>query len=59
MSDALDLRSLPIADALVDPGVLATLHLEAGAGHRHITEPSDPTALPTVEAISSWIAARA
>jgi acetyl esterase len=44
---------------LAEAGVGATLRLEAGAGHGHINEPSDPTALPTVEAISDWIAARA
>ncbi|GAA3756779.1 alpha/beta hydrolase [Microbacterium kribbense] len=32
-----------------------TLHLEPGADHAHINEPSDPTALPTIEAIADWI----
>ena len=39
------------------PASRSTLHLEAGAGHGHINEPSDPTALPTVEAIAEWIGA--
>ncbi len=42
---------------LEDAGVAITLHLEQGAGHGHINEPSDPTALPTVEAIAAWICA--
>jgi hypothetical protein len=33
------------------------LHFEAGADHAHINEPSDPTALPTIEAIAEWIRA--
>jgi acetyl esterase/lipase len=36
-------------------GVDATLHLEPGADHAHINEPSDPTALPTIEAIATWM----
>lgn len=37
-------------------GVDVVLRLEQGAGHGHINEPADPTALPTVEAIAGWIA---
>jgi hypothetical protein len=33
------------------------MHLEEGAGHGHINEPSDPTALPTIAAIAEWIGA--
>ena len=40
---------------LAEAGVDATVHLEAGAGHGHINEPSDPTARPTVEAVAEWI----
>jgi len=36
-------------------GVETTLHLEPGADHAHINEPSDPTALPTIEAIADWM----
>lgn len=36
-------------------GVDVTEHLEPGADHAHINEPADPTALPTIEAIASWI----
>jgi acetyl esterase len=39
-------------------GVAVELHLESGADHGHINEPSDPTALPTVEAIGAWIRSR-
>ena len=46
------------ARQLADAGVMADLHLEAGAGHGHINEPSDPTALPTIEAIAEWIVGR-
>jgi acetyl esterase len=38
-------------------GIEVHTHLEAGAGHGHINEPSDPTALPTIEAIVAWIGA--
>lgn len=31
------------------------LRLERGAGHGHINEPADATALPTIEAIAAWI----
>ena len=41
---------------LVEAGVEAALHLEVGADHGHINEPSDPTALPTVDAMAEWIA---
>ncbi len=47
------------ARQLEDAGVEVTLRLEHGADHGHINEPSDPTALPTVEAIAAWIGARA
>jgi len=33
------------------------VHLESGADHAHINEPSDPTALPTIEAIAEWVSA--
>lgn len=36
-------------------GVPVSLHIEAGAGHGHIDEPADPTALPTIQAIAQWI----
>ncbi|WP_314504018.1 alpha/beta hydrolase [uncultured Microbacterium sp.] len=45
------------AHQLTDAGVAVRLHREAGAGHGHINEPSDPTALPTIEAIAAWIGA--
>jgi acetyl esterase len=47
------------AALLADAGVDVALHFEAGADHAHINEPSDPTALPTIEAIAEWIRARA
>ena len=47
------------ASLLADAGVDVALHLEPGADHAHINEPSDPTALPTIEAIADWIGARA
>jgi acetyl esterase len=46
------------AQQLEDAGIEAELHLQASADHGHINEPSDPTALPTVEAIAAWIRAR-
>ena len=46
------------AALLADAGVDVQLHLEPGADHAHINEPSDPTALPTIEAIAEWIAHR-
>lgn len=46
------------ARQLEDAGVAVAVHLEADAGHGHINEPSDPTALPTIDAIAAWIAAR-
>jgi acetyl esterase len=45
------------AALLGDAGVDVTLHLQAGADHAHINEPSDPTALPTIEAIAEWMRA--
>ena len=42
-----------------EAGVDVALHLEAGADHGHINEPSDPTALPTIDAIAEWIRSRA
>jgi acetyl esterase/lipase len=45
------------AAMLSDAGVVVQLHLESGADHAHINEPSDPTALPTIEAIAAWIRA--
>jgi len=46
------------ARQLEDAGIEVELHLEAAAGHGHINEPSDPTALLTVEAIADWIRRR-
>jgi acetyl esterase/lipase len=43
------------ARQLDDAGVAVELHVEPAADHGHINEPADPTALPTVEAIASWI----
>jgi acetyl esterase/lipase len=43
------------AAQLAAAGVDVTLRREAGADHGHINEPADPTALPTVEAISEWL----
>jgi len=40
---------------LRDAGVDVTRHLEPGADHGHINEPSDPTALRTIEAIADWV----
>jgi len=45
------------AALLRDAGVGVALHLERGADHGHIDEPSDPTALSTIEAIADWIRA--
>lgn len=45
------------ARQLEDAGIRVALHLEAAAGHGHINEPSDPTALPTIEAIAAWVSA--
>jgi acetyl esterase len=47
------------AALLAGAGVDVRLHLEPGADHAHINEPSDRTALPTIEAIAEWIGARA
>ena len=44
------------AGQLKDVGVIVALHVEAGADHGHINEPSDPTALQTLEAIAGWAA---
>ncbi|TQK18309.1 acetyl esterase/lipase [Microbacterium sp. SLBN-154] len=43
------------ARQLGDAGVPVSLRVEPGAAHGHINEPSNPTALPTVEAIADWI----
>nr|WP_218852992.1 alpha/beta hydrolase [Microbacterium immunditiarum] len=43
------------ARQLDEAGVDVSLHLEVGADHGHINEPADPTALPTIEAIATWI----
>lgn len=45
------------ADMLRGAGIDVAEHLERGAGHGHINEPSDPTALPTIEEIASWLTA--
>ncbi|TDN91268.1 alpha/beta hydrolase [Microbacterium sp. BK668] len=54
--DALRPSGEAFARQLEEEGVPVTLRLEEGAGHGHVNEPSDPTALPTVEAIAAWIA---
>ncbi|WP_404429560.1 alpha/beta hydrolase [Microbacterium lacus] len=46
------------ARQLADAGIDVEVHLEPGADHGHINEPSDPTALPTIEAIAKWVGAR-
>ena len=43
------------ARLLGDAGVDVVLHLEPGADHAHINEPADPTARPTIEAITAWM----
>ncbi|WZH38342.1 MAG: alpha/beta hydrolase fold domain-containing protein [Microbacterium enclense] len=43
------------AELIRAAGGTVAVHLEPGAGHGHINEPADPTALPTVEAIAKWI----
>lgn len=43
------------AALLGEAGVDVELHLEPGADHAHINDPSDPTALPTIEAVAGWI----
>ncbi|QIG39174.1 alpha/beta hydrolase [Microbacterium sp. 4R-513] len=43
------------ARQLEEAGVPVALRVETGADHGHINEPSDPTALPTVQAIAQWI----
>jgi acetyl esterase/lipase len=43
------------ARKLADAGIPVELHLEEGADHGHINEPSDPTALPTIEAIAAFV----
>lgn len=45
------------ADMLRRAGIDVTEHLEPGADHAHINEPSDPTALRTIEEIASWLTA--
>ena len=47
------------AAQLDQAGVGVALHLEQRADHGHINEPSDPTALPTIETIARWIGTRA
>ncbi|GAB3612924.1 alpha/beta hydrolase [Humibacter ginsengisoli] len=46
------------ADLLTRVGVDVSLRVEAGAGHGHLNEPADRTALPTIEAIAGWAGAR-
>ena len=41
---------------LAHAGVDVRVHLEPGADHAHINEPSDPTAQPTIDTIAAWIA---
>ena len=45
------------ARQLEGAGIDVQLHREADADHGHINEPSDPTALPTIEAIAGWVGA--
>ena len=45
------------ARQLEGAGIDVQLHREAGADHGHINEPSDPTALPTIQAIAGWVGA--
>jgi len=45
------------AALLAAANVDVRVHLESGADHAHINEPSDPTALPTIEAIAEWVSA--
>ena len=47
------------AQQLEAAGVEVEVRLEADADHGHINEPADPTALPTVEAVTAWIRLRA
>lgn len=47
------------AATLERAGVDVTVHLERGARHGHIDEPSDPTARPTIEAVAGWLGAGA
>lgn len=54
-SDELRPSGEAFARQLETAGVDVVLRLEQGAGHGHINEPADPTALPTVEAIAGWI----
>ncbi|MFH8251167.1 alpha/beta hydrolase [Microbacterium sp. B2969] len=56
--DALRPSGEAFAATLADAGVDVTLHVEPGADHAHINEPSDPTVLPTIEAIADWVRAR-
>jgi len=44
-------------DLVQSAGGTVELYLQRGAGHGHINEPADPTALPTVEAIAQWVRA--
>jgi acetyl esterase/lipase len=46
------------AATLEQAGVDVVLHLEPGASHGHINEPSDPTAARTIAAITDWLGAR-
>lgn len=54
-SDELRPSGEAFARQLEAAGVDVVLRLEQGAGHGHINEPADPTALPSVEAITGWI----
>jgi acetyl esterase/lipase len=54
-SDELRPSGEAFARQLEAAGVDVVLRLEQGAGHGHINEPADPTALPSVEAIAGWI----
>lgn len=58
-ADELRASGESFAAMLADAGVETSLHLEPTAGHGHINEPSDPTALPTIAAVAEWISARA
>lgn len=47
------------ATTLRAAGVNAEVRIEAGAAHGHINEPSDETALRTIDAIAAWMRAEA
>lgn len=44
------------AQQLDAAGIPVSVHVEVGAPHGNINDPSDPTALPTIDALAAWIA---